>query len=80
MRGRGSNRFVEGNPLYVRVSGAQQIIRPVLDPAGYVGVGGAAVGWVVLEASILRRIVGWRDHDAIGEVFLASAVIDQNGA
>ena len=31
------------------------------------GIGRAAVGRVVLEAAILRRIVRWRDHDAVGE-------------
>ena len=35
---------------------------------------------VVLEASILRRIVRGRDDDTVGEVFLAAAVINQDRA
>ncbi len=47
---------------------------------GDVGVGGAAVGRVVLEAAILGRIVRRRDDDAVGEMLLAAAVVDENGA
>ena len=59
---------------------AQQLVGAVLDPARHVGVGRAAVGRVVLEAAILRRIVRRRDDDAVGEVVRAAAVVDEDGA
>ena len=46
---------------------------------GDVGVGGAAVGRVVLEAAVLGRIVRRRDDDAVGEMLLAAAVVDEDG-
>ena len=42
-------------------------VRLVLDPAGDVGVRGAAVGRVVLEAPVLGRVVRRRHDDAVGE-------------
>ena len=42
-----------GTRLHARVAAAQQLVGPVLDPARHVGVGGAAVGRVVLEAAVL---------------------------
>src|SRR5258708_21103742 len=44
------------------------------------GISRAAVGRVVLEAAILGRIVRRRDNDAISQVFLASAVVNENGS
>ena len=61
------------------VSPAQQFVGPVLDPVRHVGVGGAAVGRVVLEAAVLGRIVRRRDDDAVREVLLATAVVDEDG-
>ena len=46
----------------------------------HVGIGGAAVGRVVLEAAVLGRIVRRRDDDAVGEVLLAAAVVDEDGS
>src|SRR5581483_1948560 len=65
---------------HVAVAGLQQLVGPVLDPPGHVGVGGAAVGRVVLEAAVLGRVVRRRDHDAVGQVLPAAAVIDEDGA
>src|SRR5271166_4971219 len=82
MRRRGLDGFGEWNSLDPHVPRSQQFVRPVLDPAGHVGIGGAAVGRVVLEASILGRIVRRRDDDAVGEMILvfATAVVNENGA
>src|SRR6266446_1195161 len=46
----------------------------------YISVGRPAVGRVVLEAAVLRRVVRWCDDDAIGQSLLAAAVMDNNGA
>ena len=75
MRGRGADSVVERDPLHPRVACAQQLVRAILDPARHVGIGGAAVGRIVLEASILRRVVRRRDDDAVRQVFLAAAVV-----
>ena len=60
--------------LHAGAAPAEQLVGAVLHPAGYVGVGGAAIGRVVLEAAVLRRIVRRRDDDAVREVLLAAAV------
>ena len=57
VRRRCSERALERNPLHAVEPGAQQLVGTALDPAGDVGVGGAAVGRVVLEAAVFRRIV-----------------------
>src|SRR3984957_1341999 len=49
-----------------------------LYPPVHPRVGGPAVRRVVLEAAVFRRVVGGRDHYAIGEVILAAAVVNQN--
>ena len=70
----------ERHALHAAVSAAQQFVGPVLDPVRHVGVGGAAVGRVVLEAAVLGRIVRRRDDDAVREVLLAAAVVDEDGS
>ena len=59
---------------------AQQLVGAVLHPRGDVGVGRAAVGRVVFEAAVLRRIVRGRDDDAVGQVIVAAAVVGEDGA
>ena len=44
----------------------EQFVGAVGDPAGGVGVGGAAVRRVVLEAAVAGRVVAGGDHDAVG--------------
>ena len=56
----------------------QQLVGLVLDPAGDRGVGRAAVGWVVLEAAVLGRVVGRRDDDPVREVLRAPAVVAED--
>ena len=58
----------------------EQFIRPVLNPLGDVGIGGAAIGRVVLESGILGRIVRWSHDNAIRQTRLAPAVVAQNRA
>ena len=60
-------------------AGPQQPVGLVLDPAGDVGVGRAAVGRVVLEAAVLGRVVGRGDHDAVGQVVAPVPVPGEDG-
>src|SRR5271165_7496187 len=79
MRGCSTKRFSERNSFDACIARTQQIICPVLDPLRHLGIGGTAVGGVVLEASVFRRVVGRRDYDAVCEMILATAVVDENG-
>ena len=58
--------------------GGEQLVGAVLNPPGGAGVGRTAIGRIVLEATIVRRIVRRRDHDAVGEPCGAAAVVSQN--
>ncbi len=58
--------------------GLQQLVGPRLDPSGHLGVRGAAVRGVVLEAAAVRRIVRGSDDDAVGKPARASAVVGEN--
>ena len=55
----------------MRAPSREQLVRARLDAVGDVAVGGAAVGWVVLEAAVARRVVRRRDDDAVGEARVA---------
>ena len=57
----------------------EQAVGLVLDGTRDVGVGRAAGGRVVLEATVGRRVVGRRDDDAIGQPGAASVVPGQDG-
>ena len=59
-------------------AGLQEPVRLVLDPAGDVRVGRAAVGRVVLEAAVLGRVVRRRHDDAVGQAIVAAAVVDED--
>ena len=80
VRGRRLDGRGERHALHAAVAAPQQLVGPVLDPLGHVGVGRAAVGRVVLEAAVLGRIVRRRDDDAVREVLLAAAVVDEDGS
>ena len=68
-----------GNTSHRRVVAAQEGVGAVLDPGGHLGVGGSAVGRVVLEAAILGRVVRGSDDDAVGQTALATAVMHEDG-
>src|SRR5262245_56471177 len=65
---------------YAGIAVPQQVIGPVLDPLGYVDVSRAAIGRVVLEAAVLGRVVRRRDDDAVREILLTAAVVNDNGS
>jgi hypothetical protein len=56
----------------------QQLVGLPLDPAGDLVIGRTAVGRIVLEAAVLRRIMRGRDYDAVGQPALASAIVGQD--
>ncbi len=70
----------EAHSLHSCVAVSQKRISPVLDPPGHVGVSRAPIGRVVLEPTILRRVVRGSYDNAVGEMLGARAVIDQDGA
>src|ERR1700724_2840143 len=69
----------EGYSFHACIVSPQQLVGSVLHPARYVRVGGTAVCGVVLEATILGWVMRRRDHNAVREVLLAAAVVDENG-
>ncbi len=77
--GHGLQRGDERQALHAGVFFIKQDIRAVLYPFCGVCVGGAAVGRVVLEAAVLRRIVRRRHDNAVGEMILTTAVVGENG-
>src|SRR5580692_6433216 len=80
MRARSLKGGCEWQAFHAFVVSSKKLIGPVLYPARYVSVRGTAVRRVVLEAPILGRVVRWRDHDAVRQVLLAGAVIDEDRA
>ncbi len=50
------SRFIR-DALDASVTSAQQLVRPLLDPLRHIGVGWTAVGRVVLETAIFRRVM-----------------------
>ncbi len=56
----------------------EQRVGRVLDPAGDVGVGRAAVRRVVLEAAVPGRVVRRRDDDPVGGAAAAAAVVGED--
>ena len=78
MRGRAPARPRTGMRLTAARPLAQQLVGALLHPPGHVGVGGPAVGRVVLEAAVLGRVVRGRDHDAVREMRGAAAVVHEN--
>src|SRR5690606_6145437 len=71
-------RLAEIHALDALEPGYQQGVCPVLNPLGHASIGRAAVAGVVLEAAVGRRVVGWRDHDAIGPSAAAAAIEIEN--
>ena len=51
----------------------QQLVRAGRDHAGGVRVGGAAVGGIVLEPAVARRVVAGGDDDPVGQAVAAGA-------
>ena len=75
---RGLQRTGQRHPLHRLEPVAQDLVGPLGDHARRVGVGRAAVGRVVLESAVARRVVRRGDDDAVGQVAVAAAVERQD--
>ena len=73
----GGHRLVQGNALHTVQTGGQQGVGTIFHHFGDVGVSRATIRWVVFDAAIFRRVVGWRDHNTIG-LRAAFLVVHQN--
>jgi len=76
--GGGLERLAVIHALHTLETGDQQRIGALLNPLGHAGVGRAAIGGVVLEAAVARRVVRRRDDDAIGQPAGAAAVVAED--
>ena len=65
VRGSGAPGLFVRNSLHALKPAFQKHIGPGFDPSGDFGIGRPAVGRVVLEAAIVRRIVRRRDDNAV---------------
>jgi len=72
----GLDRLANGTRFTLALPAAHQLMRD-LHPPCHVGVGRAAWRRVVLEAAVLRRCAR-RDDDAVGEVLLVGAVVNED--
>ncbi len=81
MRGVGCRCVGEAHSLDAPVALRHQLVGPIGDPAGGIGVGRSTMRRVVFEATVGRRIVRGRDHDAVGLPAAAArpAVVAQDG-
>lgn len=66
-------------PPYVLHPGRDDLVGPLLDPAGRLGPGRAAVRRVVLESAVARRVVRRSDHYAVGEPRGTAPVVGEDG-
>ena len=79
MRGRRAQRPFVRDALHTVETAFQQLVGSRLDPAGHFHVRRAAVGRVVLESTVVGRIVRRRDHDSVGEARRARPVVAHDG-
>ena len=47
----------KAHPFHTSITVAQQVVGPVLDPPGHVDIGRTSVSRIVLEPTVLRRVV-----------------------
>src|SRR5262249_47052356 len=59
---------------------ASQIVGAALNPSCYIGVSWTAVGRVIFEATVRRRVVRRRYNNAVGEMLLAVPVIHKDSS
>ena len=76
---RGLQGTGQRDPLHGLEPVAQDLVGAFGDHARRVGVGGSAVGRVVLETAVAGRIVRRGDDDAVGQVAVAATVERQDG-
>ena len=76
VRGQG---LLERDPAHVLRSPAEDFVRPVLDRLRGFRVRRASMGGIVLEAPVVRGIVGGGDDDPIGPSARLATVVGQDG-
>src|SRR4029077_5514246 len=79
MRGRDLEGSIKINTLNALLTGAQQLVRAVLNPVGDIGVGRSSVRWIVFETAIGWRVVRRGDDDAICKSLRPTPVVPKNG-
>ncbi len=77
-RRRRAARLRERHALHAVQPAFEQRVGAALNPSGDVSIGRSAVRRVVFESAVVGRIVRRRDHDAVGAIFFAAAVVDQD--
>ncbi len=79
----GHERALEGlgerHALHAGQTRLQNGVGAILHPLGDLPFGGAAVGRVVFEATVFRRVVGRGDHHAVGARGRLAGIVTQNG-
>ena len=78
VRGAGLERLLVADALHARQFVRQQLVGLGFDPLGDVGIGRAAVGWVVFVAAALWRVVRWRNNHAVRQASSTATVIAKN--
>ena len=63
----GAQRLLVRNPVHAAQAAFEKLVRLRLDPVRDGWLRRPAVGWIVLEAAVMGRIVRRRDHDAVGK-------------
>jgi hypothetical protein len=70
---------LEREALHAHEVMGKQSVRLRFDPAGYICIGWAAVGRVVLESTVLGRVMGGGNDDAVGQTGRSSPIVPQDG-
>ena len=74
----GAKGFLDRHPFHTPKAVLKKLVCLRFDPIGDGALRRPAAWGVVLEATIMGRIVRGRDHDAVGESCLAPAVVGEN--
>ena len=80
MNARRFARAVIGDAVDAAQTVLEKAVGGALDGGGDIGIRRAAIGRIIFEAAIFRRIMRRRDHDAVGKATVAAPVMGQDGA
>ncbi|OPZ82285.1 MAG: hypothetical protein BWY75_03365 [bacterium ADurb.Bin425] len=78
MGGGSGHSLPEGHALDPLHAGGDYFIGFLFDPAGDIGVGWSARGWVVFETTVLRRVMRRGDDYTVSQSAFATFVVIQN--
>ena len=74
----GAKGFLEGNRFTSPKARLEKFVGLCLDPVGNGEFRRPAVGRVIFEAAVMRRIMRGRDDNAVGQSCLAPAIVSEN--